>query len=48
MKAHTVVVERPIVPTSIDLSKSEEELKDPTAHPVKVDNLELFGSCDSH
>lgn len=36
MKAHNVVVERPIVPTSIELSKSEAELKDPSAHPVKV------------
>ncbi|RPD53360.1 hypothetical protein L227DRAFT_399930 [Lentinus tigrinus ALCF2SS1-6] len=36
MKAHGVTVERPIVPTSLELSKSEEELKDPNAHPVKV------------
>ncbi|KAI0364365.1 hypothetical protein BV20DRAFT_956369 [Pilatotrama ljubarskyi] len=36
MKAHGVVVERPIVPTSIEMSASEEELKDPNAHPVKV------------
>ncbi|KAI1791861.1 FAD binding domain-containing protein [Ganoderma leucocontextum] len=36
LKAHGVVVERPIVPTSLELSKSEEELKDPNAHPVKV------------
>ncbi|KAI0794575.1 FAD binding domain-containing protein [Fomes fomentarius] len=36
MKAHKVVVERPIVPTSIELSKSEAELKDPSAHPVKI------------
>ncbi|KAI0730595.1 FAD binding domain-containing protein [Earliella scabrosa] len=36
MKAHGVTVVRPIVPTSIELSKSEEELKDPNARPVKV------------
>ena len=36
MKAHGVVVERPIVPTSLELSQSEEELKDPHARPVKV------------
>ncbi|EJF59085.1 hypothetical protein DICSQDRAFT_65759 [Dichomitus squalens LYAD-421 SS1] len=36
MKAHGVVVERPIVPTSLELSESEEELKDPNARPVKV------------
>ncbi|KAI0628037.1 FAD binding domain-containing protein [Trametes polyzona] len=36
MKAHGVVVERPIVPTSIELSQSEAELRDPSAHPVKV------------
>ena len=39
MKAHGVTVERPIVPTSIELSKSEEELKDPNARPVKVIKL---------
>ncbi|KAI0773261.1 FAD binding domain-containing protein [Trametes elegans] len=36
MRAHGVIVERPIVPTALELSKSEEELKDPNAHPVKV------------
>ncbi|KAI0352108.1 hypothetical protein OH77DRAFT_1409847 [Trametes cingulata] len=36
MKAHGVEVERPIVPTSIELSTSDEELKDPHAHPVRV------------
>ena len=29
-------VERPIVPSSIELSSDEAELKDPTSHPVKV------------
>lgn len=32
-----VKVERPIVPTSIELSKSEADIKDPASHPVKVD-----------
>ncbi|KAI8996410.1 FAD binding domain-containing protein [Trametes punicea] len=36
MKAHGVVVERPIVPTSIQLSQSEDELENPNAHPVTV------------
>ncbi|KAH9851912.1 FAD binding domain-containing protein [Lenzites betulinus] len=36
MKAHGVTVERPIIPTSIELSTSEAELRDPTAHPVTV------------
>ncbi|KAH9893375.1 FAD binding domain-containing protein [Cubamyces lactineus] len=36
MKAHGIVVERPIIPTSIELSKSEDELNDPSAHPVTV------------
>ncbi|TBU36389.1 hypothetical protein BD309DRAFT_836723, partial [Dichomitus squalens] len=36
MKAHGVVVERSIVPTSLELSESKEELKDPNARPVKV------------
>ncbi|KAI0738661.1 FAD binding domain-containing protein [Daedaleopsis nitida] len=36
MQAHGVQVERPIVPTSIELSQSKEELKNPNAHPVKV------------
>ncbi|KAI0923519.1 hypothetical protein AcV5_009039 [Taiwanofungus camphoratus] len=31
-----VKVERPIVPTSIELSKSEADIKDPASHPVKV------------
>ena len=31
-----MVVERPVVPTSLEISKSEEELKDPHARPVKV------------
>ncbi|EIW58510.1 uncharacterized protein TRAVEDRAFT_58730 [Trametes versicolor FP-101664 SS1] len=36
MKAHGVAVERPIIPTSLELSDSEDELRDPNAHPVKV------------
>ena len=36
MKAHGVEVERPIVPTSLEISQDEKELKDPNAHPVKV------------
>ncbi|KAI0832097.1 FAD binding domain-containing protein [Trametes gibbosa] len=36
MQAHGVEVERPIIPTSIALSTSEAELRDPTAHPVTV------------
>ncbi|KAJ2983175.1 hypothetical protein NUW54_g10662 [Trametes sanguinea] len=35
MKAHGVSVERPIAPTSIELSQSEEELKDPNAIPSR-------------
>ncbi|KAI0695048.1 hypothetical protein C8T65DRAFT_710902 [Cerioporus squamosus] len=42
MKAHGVAVERPIMPTSLELSKSEEELSDPNAHPVKVRNLKYL------
>lgn len=29
-------VERPIVPSSIELSSDEAELKDPSSHPIKV------------
>lgn len=29
-------VERPIVPSSIEISSDEAELKDPNSHPVKV------------
>ena len=36
MRAHGVEVERPVIPTAIELSTSEEELKDPNARPVKV------------
>lgn len=31
-----VHVERPIIPTSIQLSADEAELKDPQSHPVTV------------
>ncbi|OSD04732.1 hypothetical protein PYCCODRAFT_1386005 [Trametes coccinea BRFM310] len=40
MSAHGVIVERPIVPTYIELSQSEEELKDPNAHPVILKHLD--------
>ncbi|KAI0923489.1 hypothetical protein AcV5_009018 [Taiwanofungus camphoratus] len=36
MASKGVKVERPIIPTHIELSENEEELKDPTSHPVKV------------
>jgi phenol 2-monooxygenase len=36
MAAVGVKVDRPIRPTSIELSKSESELQDPKAHPVRV------------
>jgi phenol 2-monooxygenase len=36
MSEHGVRVGRPYVPTSIELSENEAELKDPQAHPVKV------------
>ncbi|CCM01337.1 uncharacterized protein FIBRA_03386 [Fibroporia radiculosa] len=36
MRSMDVEVERPIVPTSLELSQDEAELKDPNAHPVKV------------
>ncbi|PCH36424.1 hypothetical protein WOLCODRAFT_140412 [Wolfiporia cocos MD-104 SS10] len=36
MAALGVHVERPVVPTSIELSTVEEELKDPNSHAVKV------------
>jgi len=36
MKKEGVVVERPIIPTSLEISTDESELKDPQAYPVKV------------
>ncbi|KAH9944956.1 FAD binding domain-containing protein [Epithele typhae] len=36
MRTRGVEVERPIVPTAIEISESEAELKDPTSHPIKV------------
>ena len=34
-------IDRPTIPTAIELSEDEAELKDPQAYPVKV--LGLFG-----
>ncbi|KXN90667.1 Phenol 2-monooxygenase [Leucoagaricus sp. SymC.cos] len=36
MSEHGLCVTRPFIPTSIELSKDETELKDPQARPVKV------------
>lgn len=36
MAAMGLQVERPIVPSSIELSSDEAELKDPSSHPIKV------------
>ncbi|KAF9818266.1 hypothetical protein IEO21_02894 [Rhodonia placenta] len=36
MRSLGVTVDRPILPSSIELSADEAELKDPNAHPVKV------------
>ena len=36
MKKEGVVVERPIIPTFLEMSVDESELKDPQAYPVKV------------
>ncbi|KIP05547.1 hypothetical protein PHLGIDRAFT_91984 [Phlebiopsis gigantea 11061_1 CR5-6] len=36
MTSMGVTVERPVVPTTIELSSDEAELKDPHSHPVKV------------
>ena len=36
MKSAGLVVDRPIAPTSLELSKDEKVLKDPTAHAVRV------------
>ena len=38
MAASGVVVDRPIVPTAIELSKDEDELHDPHSYPVTVIN----------
>lgn len=47
MASFNVEVERPIVPTSIELSTDEAELKDPTSHPVKVTLKRLDGDEDT-
>ena len=36
MRAKGLIVERPVIPTVIELSHDESELKDPSTHPVKV------------
>jgi len=36
MKSAGLVVDRPIAPTSLEISKDEKVLKDPTAHAVRV------------
>ena len=39
MRASGVEVERPIIPSAIELGSDESELKDPASHPVKVSAL---------
>ena len=39
LAAMDVYVDRPIVPTSIQLSEDKDELADPTSHPVRVRRL---------
>lgn len=41
-----VEVERSTIPTSIELSKDEDELKDPTSYPVRVALQRLDKSKD--
>lgn len=36
MISNGVEVERPKIPTSIELSEDQSELKDPKSHPIKV------------
>ena len=36
MASNSVEVERPMIPTSIELSEDQSALKDPKSHPVKV------------
>ena len=36
MQGMGVTVDRPVYPTSLELSKNEAELKDPNSHPIKV------------
>ena len=40
MRKEGLEVERPIIPVSMEVSEDENELKDPTAYPVKVGTLE--------
>ena len=42
MRKEGLEVERPIIPVSMEVSEDENELKDPTAHPVKVGTLEQW------
>jgi phenol 2-monooxygenase (NADPH) len=36
MQSMGVTVDRPVYPTSLELSKDEAELKVPNSHPIKV------------
>lgn len=36
MKTRGVTVERPIVPSSLEISEDPEELLDPSSYPIKV------------
>lgn len=43
LKPFNVEVERPVVPTSIELSTNRAELDDPEAYPVKVCHSLSYG-----
>jgi phenol 2-monooxygenase (NADPH) len=39
MNKFGVTVDRPMHPTSLEVSEDEQQLKDPNAYPVKVSSL---------
>lgn len=46
MSSMNIAVERPVVPTSIELSTDEAKLSGPHSHPVKVQNICWWNSFD--
>jgi hypothetical protein len=45
MKSRGVTVDRPIVPSSLEISEDPEELLDPSSYPVKVLGVLILTVC---
>jgi len=45
MESHGVTVDRPIVPSSLEISEDPKELLDPSSYPVKVLAVLILTLC---